>query len=252
MIKYDLTREVTAVFDIHCHILHGVDDGSGNMSDSLEMAQLAAESGTKGIIATPHCNIPGMFDNYWCGELENRFLALKQEIEKRKIPLEIYRGQEIFLSKKFEEHLKKGEFITLNNSRYMLVELDFRIDTASAMSRLGRLASLGYVPVVAHPERYGFVIENPAIVREIRSLGCLVQLNSGSLSGDFGRYIKKTADVIAGKRLADFVAGDAHSQYSRTPNLSPVHELISEEISYDYADALLRINPLKVLNNETI
>lgn len=240
------------MFDIHCHILHGVDDGSGNMSDSVEMAQLAAESGTKGIVVTPHCNIPGMFDNFWSSELAERICALKQEINKRKIPLEIYPGQEVFLSRHFEDHLQKGEFITLNNSRYMLVELDFRIDGGSAFSKLERLVSLGYIPVVAHPERYGFVIDDPAMVSRIRSLGCLVQLNSGSLAGDFGRYIQKTADIIVRKRLADFIASDAHSQYSRTPNLSPVHELVCEEISYDYADVLFRINPVKVLNNETI
>ena len=240
------------MFDIHCHILHGVDDGSGNMSDSIEMAQLAAESGTKGIVVTPHCNIPGMFENYWCKELADKVNALRQEINKRNIPLEIYQGQEVFLSRHFEEHLANGEFITLNNSRYMLVELDFRIDGESAFSKLEKLVSLGYVPVVAHPERYGFIIENPAQVSKIRSLGCLVQLNSGSLAGDFGHYIQKTANVIAQKRLADFIASDAHSQYSRTPNLSPVHELVCEEISYDYADILFRTNPLKVLNNETI
>lgn len=240
------------MFDIHCHILNGVDDGSGNMNDSLEMAQLAADSGTKGIIATPHCNIPGLFANYWCDELEGRVAALKKEIEKRGIPLEIYTGQEVFLSKHFEEHLENGEFITLNNSRYMLVELDFRIDAASAFSKLEKLVSMGYVPVVAHPERYGFVIESPAQVSRIRSLGCLVQLNSGSIAGDFGRFIQKTANLIAEKRLADFIASDAHSQYSRTPNLSPVHELVCENLSYDYADVLFKINPVKVLNNETI
>lgn len=240
------------MFDIHCHILHGVDDGSGNMSDSIEMAQLAAESGTKGIVVTPHCNIPGMFDNYWSGELADRVCALRKEIDRRKIPLEIYPGQEVFLSRNFDEHLQKGEFITLNNSRYMLVELDFRIDGASAFSKLEVLVSKGYVPVVAHPERYGFIIENPAVVSRLRSLGCLVQLNSGSIAGDFGHYIRKTADFIARKRFADFIASDAHSQYSRTPNLSPVHEFVCEEISYDYADVLFRINPVKVLNNETI
>lgn len=240
------------MFDIHCHILHGVDDGSGNMSDSIEMARLAAESGTKGVIVTPHCNIPGMFDNYWCEELGSKVCTLRNEIDRQKIPLKIYPGQEVFLSRAFDEHVESGGFITLNNSRYMLVELDFRIDTASAFSRLESLVSLGYVPVLAHPERYGFIIENPALVRKIRALGCLVQLNSGSLAGDFGWLIRKTADVIAENRLADFIASDAHSQYSRTPNLSPVHELICENLSYDYADVLFRINPVKVLNNEII
>lgn len=240
------------MFDIHCHILPGVDDGSGNMSDSIEMAQLAAESGTKGIIATPHCNIPGMFDNYWCDALADKIRNLQAELNKRNIPVNIYPGQEVFLSKHFEEYLKKGGFITLNNSRYMLTELDFRIDEMSAVSKLKYLVSQGYVPVIAHPERYGFVIENPSVISKLRSEGCLIQLNGGSLMGYFGRYIQKTADLIIRNTLADFVASDAHSQYSRTPDLTQVHELISENISYDYADILLRTNPIKILNNEII
>lgn len=240
------------MFDIHCHILHGVDDGSGNLSDSIEMAQLAAESGTKGIIATPHCNIPGMFENYWNEELAAKVQTLRRELDIRGIPVTVYPGQEVFLSKHFDEYLKNGDFITLNNSKYMLAELDFRIDEASAVSRLSKLVSEGYVPVVAHPERYGFVIENPSAITRIRSLGCLVQLNGGSLTGAFGTYIQRTADIIIHNRLADFVASDAHSQYSRTPNLANAHELICENISYDYADVLFRLNPVKVLNNETI
>lgn len=240
------------MFDIHCHILPGVDDGSGNMSDSIEMAQLAAESGTKGIIATPHCDIPGVFENYWCDTFTDKVRTLQKELDERNIPVNIYPGQEVFISSRFEEHLKKGYFVTLNNSRYMLSELDFRIDEASAVSRLRYLVSQGYVPVIAHPERYGFVIENPSVIKRIRSEGCLVQLNAGSLMGFFGHYIQETADAIVRNNLADFIASDAHSQYSRTPALSDVNELICENISYDYADVLFRINPLKVLNNETI
>lgn len=240
------------MFDIHSHILYGVDDGAGNLSDSVEMAQLAAESGTKGLIATPHCNIPDVFDNYWSSEFLEKLAVLRQELKNRNIPVEIYSGQEVFLSKKFETHLENGEFITLNNSRYMLVELDFRTDEISLMSRLQRLAACGCVPIVAHPERYGVVIENPGVIAAIKSSGCLVQVNRGSVLGDFGQYIKMTAQAILRNGLADFVASDAHSQYSRTPNLSDVHEYISENISYDYAEVLLHTNPEKVLKNEKI
>lgn len=240
------------MFDIHCHILPGVDDGSGNMSDSIEMAQLAAESGTKGIIATPHCNIPGMFDNYWSNALEEKVRILQNELNEKGIPVTVYSGQEVFLSRDFDERLKKGEFITLNGSRYMLVELDFRIDEISAISKLEYLAAEGYIPILAHPERYGFVIENPSVIKKIRSSGCLVQLNGGSITGDFGGYIQKTADLIIRNSFADFIASDAHSQYSRTPALSDVHELICENYSYDYADLLFRTNPLNVLENRSI
>lgn len=134
----------------------------------------------------------------------------------------------------------------------MLTELDFKIDERTAVLKLEKLVSCGYVPVVAHPERYGFVVENPEAVRRIRSAGGLIQLNSSSLTGDFGRFIQKTADIIIRSGLADFVASDAHSQYSRTPDLARVHELICGNISYDYADILLKINPAKALKNETI
>ncbi|MBQ4604532.1 MAG: hypothetical protein IJB16_08010, partial [Clostridia bacterium] len=146
------------MFDIHCHILPGIDDGSGNLSDSVEMAQLAAESGTSGIIATPHCNIPGVFDNYWNKEMHGKLESLRKVLKEKGVPIEIYSGQEVFLSRDFETHLEQKEFITLNNSQYMLTELDFRIDEQTALSRLGKLASYGYVPILAHPERYGFVI----------------------------------------------------------------------------------------------
>lgn len=240
------------MFDIHCHILPGVDDGSGNMNDSIEMAQLAVESETSAIIATPHCNIPGMFDNYYSESFREIFEKLKKALNDKKIPVEIYSGQEVFLSKHFEEHLEKNELITLNNSRYMLTELDFKIDAKSAIQRLEKVISHGYIPIIAHPERYGFVIENPEVISRLRSAGCLIQVNSGSLTGYFGHYTQKTADIIIRNRLADFVASDAHSQYSRTPDLSQVHELICENISYDYADILIKTNPVKVLNNEII
>ena len=120
------------MFDIHSHILPGVDDGSGNMCDSIEMIQLAADSGTLGIVATPHCNIPGVFDNYYDENFCRRLEHLKKTVKEKNILIEIYSGQEVFLATQFEEHLKRNEFITINNSRYMLTELDFKIDEKSA------------------------------------------------------------------------------------------------------------------------
>ena len=90
------------MFDIHCHILPGVDDGSGNLNDSIEMAQLAAESGTKGIVVTPHCNIPGMFGNYYGAEFKEKFMHLKQVLEQKNTPVQVYPGQEVFLSRHFD------------------------------------------------------------------------------------------------------------------------------------------------------
>lgn len=73
--------------DIHCHILPGVDDGSGNFNDSIEMVKMAAASGTRNIVATPHCNIPDFYENQWGSNLQELFNRLQKEISVRNIRL---------------------------------------------------------------------------------------------------------------------------------------------------------------------
>lgn len=240
------------MFDIHCHILPNVDDGAADMQDSIEMACVAAKNGTVGIAATPHCNVPAVFNNYQSDSLKNTLSSLKSKLVECGISLGIFSGQEVFLSDSFEDRLKNGDFITLNGSRYMLVEFDFEIKEKSALSKLECLVSHGYVPIVAHPERYGFVVENPFSIKKIHLSGGLIQLNGGSFFGHFGRKATEVANFAVSNRLADFVASDAHSQFVRTPDLSGAYEFICTEYSYDYADLLLTANPLNAIEDKTI
>ncbi len=238
--------------DIHCHILPGLDDGAGNMSDALEMAELAVSSGIKSIITTPHCNIPGSYRNYWGLSLQNDIRLLQEELRNRNIDLSIYHGQEVFLSSGFAEMLHQGKLITLNDSRYMLVEFDMNERADIAYRKLQQVLAEGCIPIVAHPERYGFVNEQKEAVYRMKDLGVLLQVNRGSIKGAFGRTAMKKAMDILYSYQADFIATDAHSQYSRTPYLADVHEFISEEISPEYGDVLVNENPRKVLNDEKI
>lgn len=240
------------MIDIHCHILPCLDDGAGNMSDALEMAELAASSGIKGIIATPHCNIPGSYHNYWGLSLEDDLRKFRDELRQRKIEISIYSGQEIFLASGFVEMLHQGKLITLNESRYMLVEFDMNERADVAYRKLQQILAEGCVPIVAHPERYGFVNEQNEAIYRMKDLGALLQVNRGSIKGAFGRTVMKKAMEVLSSYQADFIATDAHSQYSRTPYLADIHEFISEEISHDYGDVLVNVNPQKVLNDERI
>lgn len=240
------------MIDIHCHILPGVDDGAGNMSDALEMAELAASSGIKSIIITPHCNVPGAYHNYWNYFMNEDVENLQREIRNHNINLTVYPGQEVYLAPGFAELLKKGEFIGLNESRYMLVEFGMSERADVAYRKLQQVIAEGYVPIVAHPERYGFVTEQQEAVYRMKDLGALLQVNRGSIKGAFGKSAMKKANEIISTYQADFVASDAHSQYSRTPYLADVHEFISEEISTEYGDWLFKVNPRKVISNEEI
>lgn len=240
------------MIDIHCHILPALDDGAGNMSDAVEMAELAVASGIKGIIATPHCNVSGSFRNFWSLEAESKLNRFKDELQKQNIPLNIYAGQEIYLAPGFIELLRERKLVTLNNSRYLLVEFAVDEHANVAYRKLQQIISEGYAPVVAHPERYGFVREFDDAIYRMKDLGALLQVSRCSLNGKFGSRVQLAAMDIVESFQADFVASDAHSPYKRTPRLADIHEYIAEHFSQEYADVLMKINPEKILFNEKI
>ena len=238
--------------DIHCHILPGFDDGSDNIEESLRMARIAAGGGTKAIIVTPHSNIPDSYQNYLDKEYVDTFKELKSKIKEAKIPLEIYPGHEIFAAEDFVEQIKKRKLLTLCDSDYPLVEFGFRERSESVYEKLQLLVAEGFTPIIAHPERYAFVAEDRSAALRLKKIGCLLQINKGSLKNKFGDNAYAISQALVRREIADFVASDAHSPYMRTPYLADAHEIISELHSPQYANLILSINPEKVLKNEKI
>lgn len=84
------------MIDIHTHILPGIDDGARDIYDTLDMAQMAADSGVTAIVATPHCNIPELFDNYLDAEYVKVFRDAQEAIRREKIPVQLLAGMEVF------------------------------------------------------------------------------------------------------------------------------------------------------------
>lgn len=240
------------MYDLHCHILFGVDDGADSAEESVRMARIACEGGTKGIVATPHCNISAFDRNGWTSEFTKKIVMLNSTLAEFDIPLRIYPGQEIFCGDDVPQFLKSGNLITLNGSRYVLVEFDFGEYYDNACQKLEQIVAEGYVPIVAHPERYGFVQENSDAPYRLKNIGCLLQLNKGSIRGGFGRGAYLASNSILQLQLADFVASDAHGPFMRTPFLADAHETVSEIYSADYAELLFKINPRRVLKNQNI
>lgn len=238
--------------DIHCHILPGLDDGSDNIEESVRMARLAVEGGTRAIVVTPHSNIPNSYRNYCDKDYVERFRALNSRLKEEKIPLKIFPGHEIFAADNFIELIKNKKLLTLCNSDYPLVEFNFTEHSDSVYEKLEMLTAEGLTPIVAHPERYAFVAEDDFAPFRLKTLGCLLQINKGSLKGNFGRSAYFASHYIIENELADFVASDAHSPYMRTPYLADAYEIISEFHSEEYADLLLNVNPSCVLQNKKI
>lgn len=240
------------MFDIHCHILYGLDDGSSGVEESLKMIDIARSGRTQGIIATPHCNVPGSYRNHWGEDLENRLKAIQKRLSENSDPFEVYPGQEIFCDGNFLEMLKNGELITLNHSRYPLVEFDFTERSSSVYEKLESVLAEGYTPVVAHPERYAFVQESPDAIFHMKRMGCLLQINKGSLKGAFGQGAFAASHFLVAHRLADVMASDGHSPYVRTPYMADAYEIICENYSYDYAELIAGINPQRIIEDKSI
>lgn len=240
------------MIDIHCHILDGVDDGSYCVSDSVEMARVAMEGGTRAIVATPHACAPGLPENAWGEALQSKLRKLNEALAAARMDLRILPGQEIFCDEDIVPRLKSGELIPLNGSRYVLIEFDFYARSEAILDTADTLCAEGWTPVIAHPERYEAIKEDEQNAYRLKRLGCLLQLNKGSLFGDFGRGAQNASHGLLSGSLADFIASDAHSPYVRTPFLADGHEMVSELYSLDYADLLFRVNPERLIENKQI
>ena len=240
------------MIDIHTHILPGLDDGSDRTRTSLRMAELAVRSGVTDLIATPHSNQRGRFENYASEELEGQFQRLKDALRQEQIALRLHLGMEVYATSDMAELYREGKLLTLAGSRYLLMEFGFHDDAYYMEHVLRDVMDAGVVPILAHPERYKALQALPDIMVDWVRSGVHMQINKGSLSGFFGKESFRLAVTMLNHDLASFVASDAHRADQRTPVLRDTYRWIAEHYSEFLADRLLRRNPERVLRNEPL
>ena len=240
------------MIDIHTHVLPGIDDGADSMDTTLEMLTMAADSGVGTLVTTPHCNIPDEFDNYVSPELERLWRYVEREAERAGIPVKLCRGMEIFATEELPDLLTQGRVWTLNGTKDFLTEFAFGEDPDFCRHILRQCRERGFWPVIAHPERYAFVQEDPDIAYEWCTAGYGLQLNKGSLLGRFGRPVKDTAQLLMEHGLVACVASDAHSTYQRSTHMGEIRDYVTEEYGQDYMRLVLEENPSRILRGKEL
>lgn len=240
------------MIDIHSHILPGIDDGAGNKYISLEMAGVALDSGIDVMIATPHCNIPGTSGNYRTQELLDRYEELCEALYRHEMPLTLLLGAEVFGTFDLPDKILKGMIPTLHDTEYMLIEFDFGAEESAVTGILEDVRATGVRPIIAHPERYPFVQSNPFILDRYIEKGYYLQINKGSVLGQFGRNAKAVADFVLDRRMASFMATDAHSVRSKSASMAESADYISKAFSPRYANEILFENPRRLIEKERI
>ena len=229
------------MIDLHTHILPGLDDGSPDLETSVLMAAVAAESGVTHLVATPHSNQRGAFENYASPALQVRFDCLCTAVHEAGIPLELSLGMEIFGTGDVLQLLHDGRLLTLGGGRYLLIE-----------RLLDALLADGYWPVVAHPERYYGLQRMPNYLFDWANRGIVLQVNKGSLFGRFGRGAQALAAAMLERGLVGCVASDAHGPDVRTPDLAGAWDYLAERCSEELARCLLEDNPGRILRSEPL
>lgn len=193
------------MLDLHSHVLHGVDDGPGDVEGSLAILRAARDDGIALIAATPHVRD----DHPTRPETMERLVA---ELNRLQADVEVARGGELDL-----QYLERLDDATLRrfglggNERALLVETPYAGLPIDLPERVFRLQLRGFTVVLAHPERNRDVQARPERVRDLVDAGVLVQVTAASLDGRLGRRAAATARTLVDVGLAHLVASDAHA-----------------------------------------
>lgn len=236
--------------DLHTHVLPGVDDGASTMEYALQMLHNAHASDVAVLAVTPHCNRSWEMPNYSGSELSDHFWQLK--MAARDIPVRLVLGAEVFVDDTLPQLLREKKAPTLNGSHYLLTE--FSPDTAADAfpEHLQSILQLGYIPLVAHPERYVSVCQTPQIVASWLDMGCHVQLTGGSILGEYGKTVQRTAAYLLQQDLVACIASDAHGLHHRSNFLLDVYDHLCLRYSKFYAQCLMYENPMAICRDDDI
>jgi protein-tyrosine phosphatase len=232
--------------DIHSHILWGLDDGAETLEESIAMLQLAADSGTTDIVATPHANSRY---RYQPEVIDQRIVELSSKLNGKP---RIHRGCDFHLSfDNVQDAMENPTKYAINGGHYLLVE--FPDSTIAGMQRvLSTLIGCGLIPIMTHPERNSHLRKIGEEFQEWIRMGCLVQITAQSLLGRFGKRSEESAWEMVRRGIAHFVASDAHDVEDRSPRLDLAFEALSTRAGEAKAKLLLIENPKAVLAGKRV
>lgn len=236
------------MIDIHSHIIPGIDDGSKSMEMTLEMLRNAEKSGTKKIVATPHYLME--YGEATITEVKDHVQKINSIVNDEGINIEVYAGQEVYFTHKIINDYLEGNIGTINDSRYMLIELSMRSQEQDVFDTLYELQVRNIIPIIAHPERYKYIINKPSTINNFINEGYLFQMNAGSLQGIFGESIRKTAEILVSNGIYNFIGSDAHNTTSRSVGISDAVDLA--DVKNKISSELFRESSRRLILNEDI
>ena len=233
--------------DVHSHILPALDDGARDMKKTREMLQIAYEEGIREIIATPHFFASRKSAS--ADQIRETIARVEEEMEGWGFSIKLYSGNEIYYRSEVAELLEAGEIVTLADSQYVLVEFDPMAEYSYLRDGILKLDSYGYIPILAHTERYECLFEKKERLQRVKDHGGLIQVNASSFQGGIFDEMGKRARYIMKTGLLDFVGTDSHSTGKRSPRIKETASYLHKKLGRKRAEEILVKNPQAVIQN---
>lgn len=235
------------MIDVHMHLIPGVDDGAEDNMMSLMMLLRAKEQGITEIFATPHSSAFDANPKF----VKSQFRQLQAQAGRMFPDIKLHLGCEVLCDSDdmtgVLTALKSGRYPTMNGSRYVLMEFSMWVSPEATLPRVEALAQAGYIPIIAHMERYIYLRGNMELVEKFRDAGALIQINAYSLQEEPEETIRNWARQLVLSKKADFLGTDSHKTYHRPPSAISGLNWLYENVAADYADGLACGNSERLL-----
>lgn len=240
------------MIDLHCHILHALDDGPKRAKESIQMAQALVKSGYRLVVATPHM-IPGTVWMPSIDDITTQIARLNQAMQLSGLKLKIVPGMEIALDPQIPNLLSSGCLLPLGSSTCLLIEPPFQQLPLGWQRILFSVLATGHKIMLAHPERCAHLAARPDLVEELINAGVYLQVNWGSFLGHFGRPAERAANFFAQHGWIHCLATDCHHpQHPHFGQIQMAANRVEAIIGKDNLRHLTVDNPMNVLRNQPV
>ena len=239
------------MYDLHTHILPGVDDGPQDTADAVEMAHVAARHGTRVMLATPHRK--DVTESWSVPYVRDLLEDMNGRIQDEGIVLTLALGMENHLDLDLFEEFSNGRALPINGSRYILVEAPLFGRPNYMEDVLFHLQLQGLTPVLAHPDRSEAFQSDPELLVGFVERGMLSQITAGSIVGHFGRRAQRFANTLLKRGLAHVIASDTHFPSGpRSPELPPGVNAAASVVGRERAQAMVVDTPRAIIENRSV
>lgn len=233
------------MIDIHTHLLFGVDDGPETIEESIEMLKHAKAQGIQAMILTPHYR-HGMF-SYPYDRITENFIRLRESANE--IGVALFLGTEHHVNSMMIEYIESQRVRTLANTQYVLAEYKHDTEFDYIAKSVQDLLRNGYIPVIAHVERYICMHQDLDRIDWLRDLGAMIQVNANAILGMEGFKVKGFTKKLLKYGYVDFVASDSHDMKKRVNNMGKCRDYLYKKYDQRYVDRILQHNAMEILQS---